>query len=794
LFAASSLRDMDGDLKTVLDRSRGPTQRLNRGFGGYSSKDQIPIVDVCLRANGYTVGRNEHDKLFRKIDLLKLDLAEGGDELLDPVELVDYPFNVLFTEPCLRQCMVPPSEVEKAKGGQTLCLAPGTSRPDFIRAIRHMCYFSTERAFLGAPKNGGFAYFKKFDGTGQERNRFIFNGVNGNSPFSMTLLEGVYRSLVAADPEAAALLGCGPKAMNIASPTNFCDMPPGASSRSSSDFKSYFFQFAQLPFLLRYQGLCNVPGHEVGMPEAETVRVGLKVLAMGNWMAALIAHAAHWCILNRGLVRRPLRFFHAAHSSVEHREDLGRAVDMAAASDDGMVAWKDLPERMRRRFVAVVPGMTAHPLGSSKLEELRVPLCALRCEPTRDVKGRPVGEWYQAWTTLIGGSRNGRAAVEAMRRENRSQGVDTYAILCTVYQDDQHSFTFGPWVPKGRDVSLEVAAGHRLVTTLVTDAAGLRQNFSKMEWPTRQTRPVLGIDAEFLPGPERLVRFSMSPGRRGRIAQEIEAIIALSRCRSRRPRMVSEDLMLSLVGDLVWCFLVKRPLLSCLQIVFRALQSKNRPEGLVLLTLPLLSELRVAAGLLCFAESVTADFVDTLWAFDASGKSHWGNGGYGVVYRRGLTQEVATEITTPAGPTRLSEFRIQEDGTAPAVRLNDRLRRAPAARAAEFMKFQWHRGTGPWEVARHGEFKTAPRIVMKSESLAGEMSFGCASRKKSDRGKLVALVGDNTGSLHGLAKGRSRVKDLNVICARMAARQILTDMEARWAWINSAAMPADYPK
>jgi hypothetical protein len=82
---------------------------------------------------------------------------------------------------------------------------------------------------------------------------------------------------------------------------------------------------------------------------------------------------------------------------------------------------------------------------------------------------------------------------------------------------------------------------------------------------------------------------------------------------------------------------------------------------------------------------------------------------------------------------------------------------------------------------------------MKSESLAGEMSFGCASRKKSDRGKLVALVGDNTGSLHGLAKGRSRVKDLNVICARMAARQILTDMEARWAWINSAAMPADYP-
>ena len=211
------------------------------------------------------------------------------------------------------------------------------------------------------------------------------------------------------------------------------------------------------------------------------------------------------------------------------------------------------------------------------------------------------------------------------------------------------------------------------------------------------------------------------------------------------------------------------------------------------MTLPLLSELRVAAGLLCFAESVTADFVDTLWAFDASGKSHWGNGGYGVVYRRGLTQEVATEITTPAGPTRLSEFRIQEDGTAPAVRLNDRLRRAPAARAAEFMKFQWHRGRGPWEVARHGEFKTAPRIVMKSESLAGEMSFGCASRKKSDRGKLVALVGDNTGSLHGLAKGRSRVKDLNVICARMAARQILTDMEARWAWINSAAMPADYP-
>jgi hypothetical protein len=92
-------------------------------------------------------------------------------------------------------------------------------------------------------------------------------------------------------------------------------------------------------------------------------------------------------------------------------------------------------------------------------------------------------------------------------------------------------------------------------------------------------------------------------------------------------------------------------------------------------------------------------------------------------YRHGLTQEVATEITTPFRTARLSEFRVQADGSAPADRLKHETRKAPAARAAHFLRFSYNKNKSDWKIAREGEFKFAPRIVLKAESMAGAKAF-----------------------------------------------------------------------
>jgi hypothetical protein len=783
LHKASSIRG-EGNVKALLGRVLEPVRRLGTRLNGDPPPE--PSVPVVLRGNGYTIGRALQEERFRTVNPSNLDIPAVGDSILDPLEFVAYPFNKLFSEPYLRRCMV--DDPPPVRGHRSLNLAEGVSRGELVDALKHMLFFSDDPAVLEAPTNGLFALLKSLDEDGDERHRLVFDGVHGNKYFSMAKFQELYDELVAAEPELAAQIGCGPKVMNIGSPADFTDLPPGARSRSSGDMKNYFYQFAQLAFLLRYQGLFDVDGADVGRPDVPVVRVGLKVLGMGSWISALVAHAVHWCILHRGLVDVPLRMARPERASASHQEDYATVCKMAASSPDGRVAWPDVPERLRRAFVEALPDGAG--VGSSRLDEMRLPPRALACEPLQSVSHLGPRDWIRLSTSLIGGQRNGRAAVMALRRRNEREQVDEYLGLCSVYCDDQHTFLYGPGPDDAPPEPLDwqVADTHRLMIVLVADQAGLLQNFRKLKWANRDTAPLLGIDTEFLP--DGRVRFAMSPERRTRLKQEIEDIVALARTGAR---FVEEDQLESVLGDLVWCLLVKRPLLSGLRVVYRALRSSKRPPGLVWLSKTLVRELATMAGLIALAETTTADFTDTLWTFDASGASKWGNGGFGVAYRTGLTPEVATELTTPLGPTRLSRFRIQADGKAPGERLGDPARAGPAARAAHFLRFSYKPNRKDWKIARAGEFDFAPRIVLKAESLAGVKAFDSASRLKSHRGKLVALLGDNTGSLHGLSKGRSSVGDLNRICRRLAALQILRDVEARWAWINSKANPSDYP-
>ena len=234
-----------------------------------------------------------------------------------------------------------------------------------------------------------------------EHHRLIFDGIPGNSYFSMAKFQELYVELVTARPKLAAAISCGEKLMNIGSPSEITDLPPGILSRSSGDFANFFFQFEAPEFLKRFQGLFNVPGHTVGRPDVPVVRVGMRVLSMGQLFSSAAAHAAHWCLLHRGLVDQPFRLARPSAASQEHLDDLATVRTLAATQDDGMVAWRQIPERMRRNFTKAIPGGTG--TGSSRLEGLRVPPSALACEPLTDVSTLKTHEWVRLSITLVGG-------------------------------------------------------------------------------------------------------------------------------------------------------------------------------------------------------------------------------------------------------------------------------------------------------------------------------------------------------------------------------------------------------
>jgi len=588
--------------------------------------------------------------------------------------------------------------------------------------------------------------------------------------------------------------------MNIASPSDIADFPPGAACKSSSDYSSYFFQWAQLKFLQRYQGICNVPGHVVGRPE-KLVRVGMKVLGMGNFMAALIAHVGHWVLLTRALVDHPLRAVLPEHTSSAHRADLAAVVEVASNEDDGCVPWPAIPLRMRCALRAMVPVCAGGGTGGSDLlASLRVPPAMLAFEPLPRSETGSVGrnDWVEVTTSLVGGDNTARGDVAATLALNRSASVARhYHALAVVYQDDNDTFMYPP-APASSVSEQRLASSlggfHRLVTMLAADQAGLKQNFDKLRFPTRDTTPTLGVEVEFLPGKLGLCRHAVSPERRRATVAELQGVVSLAL--RRNVVLICEKQLASLVGDTTWAFLVRRVLLSALDLCYKAAHSPNRPPGQVRLVRALVRELWVMAGLLPLAESTSSYFTDVLTTFDASGKSKLGNGGYGVAYKSGLTQETAVELTSVVRRDfgRLPVFKVQPTGAAPLDRLAQPRHKAPATRAARFLQCSWTPGSATgWKAARSGRFKTAPRIVTVAESYAGNMAFESAMRHTDAGHRLMCIGGDNMAADLSLVKGRSSKVDLNRVCSRVAARSLLYDVEARWWWMPSKANPSDGP-
>ena len=267
LVRASSLREEVLRSQSILERVVEPVRRLVRHLrvGGKAQNPKTnPKLTVDLRSNGYTIGRALKDEAFRKVDTKYLDLPEVGAKLLDLATFLAYPFNLLFTEPYLRRCMV--ADPAPVKGHRSPNLAKGQSREGLIDALRHMLYFSDSPEFLGAPANGLFALLKRLDEEGVEHHRLIFDGIPGNSHFSMAKFQQLYAELVAARPDLAAAISCGEKLMNIGSPSEITDLPPGILSRSSGDFANFFFQFEAPSSSNATRGSSTSPGTQWGDP------------------------------------------------------------------------------------------------------------------------------------------------------------------------------------------------------------------------------------------------------------------------------------------------------------------------------------------------------------------------------------------------------------------------------------------------------------------------------------------------------------------------------------------------
>ena len=799
LHRASELSRDAKTFEMVLARVLEPVDRFcrvtNHGEGGRPPEDD---PEVYLDSTGYSVSRSQQNERFRQVDPQLLDLPDVGAKLLDPLDYAGFPFNIIFSEVGLRQCMV--DEPPHVRGHTSLNLAPGVDKKTLFDVLKHMIYVSTDPADMAAACNGFFALLKKLDKAGIEHHRLVFDGVHGNAYFCMKKVQHLYERLCAAHPELAARLRCGSKVMNIASPSDIADFPPGAACKSSSDYSSYFFQWAQLKFLQRYQGICNVPGHVVGRPE-KLVRVGMKVLGMGNFMAALIAHVGHWVLLTRALVDHPLRAVLPEHTSSAHRADLAAVVEVASNEDDGCVPWPAIPLRMRCALRAMVPACAGGGTGGSDLlASLRVPPAMLAFEPLPRSETGSVGrnDWVEVTTSLVGGDNTARGDVAATLALNRSASVARhYHALAVVYQDDNDTFMYPP-APASSVSEQRLASSlggfHRLVTMLAADQAGLKQNFDKLRFPTRDTTPTLGVEVEFLPGKLGLCRHAVSPERRRATVAELQGVVSLAL--RRNVVLICEKQLASLVGDTTWAFLVRRVLLSALDLCYKAAHSPNRPPGQVRLVRALVRELWVMAGLLPLAESTSSYFTDVLTTFDASGKSKLGNGGYGVAYKSGLTQETAVELTSVVRRDfgRLPVFKVQPTGAAPLDRLAQPRHKAPATRAARFLQCSWTTGSATdWKAARSGRFKTAPRIVTVAESYAGNMAFESAMRHTDAGHRLMCIGGDNMAADLSLVKGRSSKVDLNRVCSRVAARSLLYDVEARWWWMPSKANPSDGP-
>jgi integrase len=761
-------------------------------------EEATSVFVVGGSANPYSVSATEKKELFRLTDPKELALPPEGNQgipisrFIGPQHEDSFPFNEVFTEKTLRASRLPPDEVPAMHGHKSWNLAPGVTKVAIAKKlIAHGVadlYVSPE--MLNAVTNGHFSLVKKVLPT--ISTRWVFDGVHGNINHTLDGFQAAYTAALQREPERALTMGLSPKIMDIPNPTDLCAMPMGAYCISSGDYSNWFFQLAQFLWMLKLQCLGLFPGWVFGRPEP-WVMLAVKVLAMGNFLSALVAHVVHRIFLARVFVntKKPLRAVQEQWASEQHQADLRTVRSRAAQEPDGLVAWTDVPITMRKKLQDMLGEHGVRQAGAQDLgldAQLRVPVDALTLEPCGDKEpllGQPA---VRMVTRILGGQRNARSLVENAQADDNRTDELLFVFLAVAYQDDNDTATFpSKRVSSGEATKLSMQAGglHRLLTVLAADAVGFRQNFDKLQMPRFGKHVSLGVELDILGG--GMVTFAVKALKRRRIHRALLDVLASG------ARFVDLDLLESLLGNVVWCLLVLRCLLSVLRLVYKAVaKAKRRGWTRVHLFDRFREELWLAAWILPLAETHTANFTNLLYTYDASGENKYDCGGYGVATRDGLTPEVATELTTVVGigGGKLPMFRVEPDWKVPS----DRQGRLHAEAATQFLHFDWSGDAeDTWRAARQGIFAFAPRHINVGECYAGAMAHSHSARRKGARGCLQALGGDNTTADHSLVKGRSSVRDINDVMRGVAVRTVIYDVRGVPFWIPSKANSSDGP-
>jgi hypothetical protein len=777
-------------------------------------EDSSPLPEVTLDVSGnpYSVSPATKKELFRLTDPKELSLPPPPPAGARRVKVQDFitdrtnehldasfPFHLLFTEENLERCRLTAEEMPARTGSHTsLNLAPGVTKVELAkclmaRGVADM--FSEDAPGMRTTEAAGcFTLLKSEVPT--VKTRFVFDGVNENRPYSMAKLQLIYLEILAAHPVLAQRLELSDKLMDIPDPHGVTDMPEGAVCVSSGDYSDYFYQILTYLWLISSQAFGWFDGADFGRP-GERLRLAMVVCAMGNWLSALIAHVLHRSFLNRVFVQREeaLRALPEEWASPEHRQDLAIVRATAARSPDGLVAWTDVPLRMRHKASRMLRKDGRRDPADAELglrEHLRVPVDALTLEPLPPgVSGLPGAPAVRMKTTLLGGRKDARARVRKARGDDDDPAELVFVNLAVVYQDDCDVYTFPSkrlGTAEGVRLGLQAGSLLRLLIILAADVVGLRQNFGKLKFAGNGKHVTLGVGVDFVSA--HLMRFAVRAVKRRRLASALHLII------SSGARCVEVEYFESLLGDAVWCLLCRRPLLSVLRLAYKALHKAKRKGAVRLLLFDgLRLELFLLAAVLPLAEERSRSFADVLYTFDASGASKKGAGGYGVATRIGLSEAVATELCTVVEPGtgNLPVFKVGPDFEVPMTRQENPAHADIAREATDFLKFDWESSKPEWEAPIFGSFKVSPRIINLGECYAGAKAFQHDAQRPDSRGKLLPLGGDNRTAQHCFQNGRSSVGDMNQVMRTTAVRSVIYDVRGAWFWLPSEANSSDGP-
>jgi hypothetical protein len=777
-------------MSAVWERSLDSARRFCRPLTGSDRQtglndDDEAVLRTELDFDGvYTLSSAVRDGTFRKIIPEQLAVPPDDHQPLDVSKLFRWPFDELFCDRNLRRMMKTPDELLLG-GPPPRCRVSVAAGHDYGQVIRkfdgaNMLRFHREGEGPDGPINGLFAVAKS-----PTAQRPVCDDRAGNFMFEQARLHSIYQEIIATDPARTLALGLTTNLTAQPNPSTLGMAPDGAFAGMATDKKSFYYTMLMLEFLIPYQRLPRIRGEEIGRAPG-WYDVYMTVCGMGNWLAALLAQLVHVEISRRVSAKPVLLRSPSAQLPARRR----RYDRLALAANDGKIAARDVPGFFQRELTrAGHPGFQAFP------PDVLMPIDVFNFEVCTVSQIRRAAPGHRSHVELRSHcttpANQGRLALAHAKHLSRRGRVRQVLALMALYIDDNNSFYYscgfdGATADKE---TMSIARCHTLLVILTSLGHGFLESWGKLRWPSNDPGKALGVSFVFERGGR--LRWEVAPERRLR-SRNVRLAIARSPA-----AVVTEDVLDSAIGNLVWEQLVHRSFLSTLRVTYKARHSKFRPDGLIRLTPALRRELWLTAMLAPCYFAETAPVGDRLTTYDASGATKTHNGGFGVAFRRGLGELAAAElcVTTYGQFGSLVAYQEPAPGEIPLDRGRTELSHRACTQISRLLRFNWESPRGPWVATYRGVYRHPPAYIAIGESLVGDLAARDASqgRGRADQPIELFLGGDNSVACSTYFKGRSSVARLNQNCRLMAVSEFTRRVRFRHFWLPSKSNPSDGP-